>query len=231
MARRPVLPPPEPTPKRRSKRTIPAEVVVDKSALSPVSLEATVEELKEQAKALDLAAAGCSHREIANELGIHILKVPRLLTDALGELFQKRDAAADKFFALHRRRYDILIRQWLPKATDRMVSLKNEDGAIVETFVPADPKAAMIMAKLQADYAKMFGFNKLRVEHTGAHGGPILNLNANIDWSRATDEQLAQAAAGNQEVIALLSGAGPGSSSAGDASSREGEDGSSSGRH
>lgn len=215
MARRPVYPPSPPPKKASKKRSVKGEIVVDKSNLSPLSLEKTVEDLKLQARALDLATSGCHHREIADALGIHISRVPSLLTDALGELVEKRDVAAERFFSMHRRRYDVLIRQWLPKATDRVIEVKNEDGAIVEQFIPADPKAAMIMAKLQADYAKMFGLTKVRVEHTGVNGGPIQNVH--IDWTRATDEQLKQAAAGDEVVIHQLSqqhSAGSGRSSA-----------------
>ncbi len=216
MARRPV--------QQSSKKST---VALEKPVLPARSLETTVELLKNQSAALQMSAEGYSHREIAEALDIGIARVPKLLSEALGELVETRNKAADKFFALHRRRYDLLIRTWMRKAMGYSEEVENVDGARVEVVHPPDPKAAMIMAKLQADYAKMFGFNKLRVEHTGAHGGPIMNFNANVDWSKATNEQLAQAASGDTEVIRQLSGgsggAYAGGGSTGDPSSRRGQ--------
>jgi hypothetical protein len=196
--------------------------LVEKPVLPPRSLEKTVEDLSHQATALRMAAEGYSHREIADELSCHFAKIPKLLAEGLEEYHESRNKAADKFFGIHRRRYDLLLQTWMPKARGWTELVVNEDGAHVEVVHPPDAKAAMIVAKLQADYSKMFGFNKLRVEHTGAHGGPIMNVN--IDWSRATDEQLAQVKAGNADVIRQLSGAPASSGPARDPSEGDGED-------
>jgi hypothetical protein len=221
MARRPVVAPPPKLPKIKKPG---GKVILDRSEKRPQSLPAMVEDLVKQSDALQLSVMGHTHQEIADKLNVSKASVAGLLNEGLGELLEKRDKAADKFFSIHRRRYDLMIREWMPKAMDRIIQIKNDEGAFVDHFVPGDPKAAMIVAKLQADYAKMFGLNKMRVEHTGAHGGPILNMN--IDWSRATDEQLAQAAAGNSEVVRQLSernGPGAGSSAIGTSSSTDEE--------
>lgn len=228
MARRPVYPLSKPASKAPAKK----KAIVPETPNLPVrSFEKTVLDLEQQATAVQMKVEGFSHPEIAAALSVPVGRVPGLLADGLEEYREKRNKAVDKYFALHTRRYDVLFKKWMPKALGHVVQVKNEEGAMVDVTIPPDPEAARIVAAYMRDAARMFGFNKLRVEHTGAHGGPIVNVNAHIDWSRATDEQLAQASAGNQEVIRLLSGADASGGAARDASEDEGEDGSPTSRH
>lgn len=231
MARHPVYPDSKPAEKKKAPVKKKAAPIVETPVLPPRSFEATVRDLEQQATAVRMKVEGYSHPEIAAALKVSVARVPSLLANGLEEYREKRNKAVEKYFALHTRRYDVLLQKWMPRALGAVVQVKNEDGAIVDATIPPDPEAARVVATYLRDAARMFGFNKLRVEHTGAHGGPIVNVNANIDWSRATDEQLAQAAAGNPEVLRLLSGASPGGGSARDASSDEGEDGSPNSRH
>lgn len=165
-----------------------------------------------QTQAVQLKTEGYTHVQIADELNVPVHTVPKLLADGLREYTSSRDEAVKKSIAIQTARYDRLFQKWMPRAIGRKEMVENKDGAMVEITHAPDPEAARIVASLMRDYGRMFGLNKIRVEHTGAGGGPILSHN--FDWSMLTDEQLAQAASGNVEVLRALPGASASSGSA-----------------
>lgn len=185
-------------------------------------LESTVAARTLQREALDLKVAGWSHSEIADELGISPFQVTTLLFDGLEEYKIERDEAAKRFVAVTTHRYELIHRKWWPLALGYTEKVEGPEGEVVEVHHEPDPHAAKIVLKAMADAAKVLGLQKLRVEHTGANGGAI---QAEIDWTRLTDEQIHKIRNGDFSAIHALAGAANGYGGNGGSPSQADEEG------
>lgn len=205
----------------------PPPLVPKELATTPVAKKAF--ELSQQRKAFQLKIAGYTHEEIADELGLQPWNVGALLNGALVEYEVERDKAAKQFLTVAIARYEALHKAWFPKAMGYTESVRQKDGTYLEVHHPPDAEAYRLVLTALRDAAKLFGLNKLRVEHTGANGGAV---QVDVDWTHLSDEQLEKLTRGDFGVLrALAAGANPGASAPGDASPESGEERPSSRHH
>lgn len=148
----------------------------------PISMETRARSYERQRltieyQAMQLKLFGHDVHSIAEKLSIMAEDVPAMLLAGLAEYRMDRDDAIKKYLSLADARYDRIYRTYMPLMEERRekVMQENEDGDMeeVEVIHPPDPEAARIVLKAQADQARMYGLNKVRVEHTGANGGAI----------------------------------------------------------
>jgi hypothetical protein len=154
------------------------------------SPEKRAEELRLQRMVFDLTIRGMNARQIAAACNVGRRRAARLVARALDEAMADRDELVHLYMAKSIAQGDALLRTWMPRAMgyqrvdENGNPLRNEDGTL--QVVEPDPKAALIVARVIRDRNILIGYGTtVKVEHTGAQGGPIMTAHLDARASAA----------------------------------------------
>lgn len=165
---------------------------VKKRELSP---EVKVRELDMQRAAIQLKLQGATLPAIAKQLGVDERTVRRLRARALEEYLTDRDELVQIAVAEAFATYDAIRRTWWVRAVGGVVT--KADGT-EERFEP-DAEALRLILRAQRDKNLLVSHGQpVRVEHTGAAGGPIVTAQVDaMDRARLIREDFRRRAIGN----------------------------------
>jgi hypothetical protein len=145
------------------------------------SFENTATELTQQKQAAELKLNGATYPQIAEALGVDDRTARRLIARALDEYFEDRNAVVQRIVGTNLARYDQLFRTWWPRAVGGK-KIDPKTGKEIE--IEPNQEAARIALRAMRDLNMLIGHGEtLRIEHTGANGGPIVT--AQVDAMEA----------------------------------------------
>lgn len=127
-------------------------------------------ELQLQRSIFQLVVRGATLRQISEQLNIGLKRAGRLQARALDEYLADRNELVHLRMAKSFATIDSMFRTWVPRATGYFKKVDNED-----VWVEPDPKAAHIVDRYVRSNNMLIGYGvSVKVEHTGAAGGPIM---------------------------------------------------------
>lgn len=139
-------------------------------------------ELQDQQVAFEMTLRGFGRKQIAERLKCSSRRAARLVARGLDEQLADRDQLVHHYMAKGLAQADGLLRVWWVRATgytkvdEHGEAVRDENGRPV--VVEPDHKAAMVVARVLRDRNILIGHGQtVRVEHTGAGGGPIMTAN------------------------------------------------------
>lgn len=143
------------------------------------SPENRAEELRRQRFVLQRRNQGVPEDVIAEHLGVDERTVSRIYNRALEAYAADHKRALEQIVRRGQSVRDALRRTWMIRATGGELEVEGPDGARTRQRIEPDEKAARVILRLQRDEDMLLQhMQPLRVEHTGAGGGPILTAEA-----------------------------------------------------
>lgn len=129
-------------------------------------------DLQLQKSIFQLVIRGATLRQIAEQLDIGLKRAGRLQARALDEYLADRNELIHLRMAKSFATIDAMFRTWVPRATGYF---KKDAETGTDVWVEPDPKAAHIVDRYVRANNMLIGYGvAVKVEHTGAAGGPIM---------------------------------------------------------
>lgn len=151
-----------------------ARVTTGELAGSQRNVDEAARELHRIRQVYELKMLGRTDASIALQLGVDKRTVARLKARAYEDQYVDNTQFVQEQNAQTNARLDAIVATYLPRALGSTV--QNADGTTTK-FEP-DPDAAMVVLRAERDRVRMVNAGRpMRVEHTGAAGGPIVTAN------------------------------------------------------